>query len=67
MCRKQDKGSSVCDVRYVVAGLNIKTQVTSATYRESVNKYGVKCGADLDMWESKGWISPIDPYGWFMW
>ncbi len=19
------------------------------------------------MWQSKGWISPIDPYGWFQW
>ena len=26
-------------------------------------RYGVKCGGDLGMWESSGWISPIDPYG----
>jgi len=48
-------------------GLNIKTQVTSATYCKEENKYGVKCGGDLDMWESSGWISNIDPYGWFQW
>lgn len=28
-------------------------------------QYGVKCGGDLHMWESSGWISTIDPYGWF--
>ena len=32
-----------------------------------MNKYGVKCGGTLDMWESSGWISAIDPYGWFQW
>ena len=36
-------------------------------YDASVNKYGVKCGTSLRFWESKGWISPIDPYGWFQW
>jgi hypothetical protein len=50
-------------------GLNIKRQVTRswASYDVSVNKYGVKCGGTLDMWESSGWISTIDPYGWFQW
>ena len=48
-------------------GLNIKTQVTSSKYRTSANKYKVKCGGDLHMWESSGWISNIDPYGWFQW
>lgn len=47
------------------AGLDIKKQVTSKTYRTEMNKYGVKCGGDLHMWESSGWISTIDPYGWF--
>merc|ERR1711865_447177 len=32
-----------------------------------VNMYGVKCGGSLDMWESSGWMSTIDPYGWFQW
>ena len=32
-----------------------------------LNKYGVKCGTSLRFWESKGWINPIDPYGWFQW
>lgn len=47
--------------------LNIKKQVTSSKYQASVNKYKVKCGGDLHMWESSGWISSIDPYGWFQW
>ena len=33
----------------------------------SLNKYGVKCGTSLRLWENKGWISGIDPYGWFQW
>lgn len=48
-------------------GLKIKTQVASPTYRESVNKYGVKCGGSLEMWESSGWITQDAPYGWFQW
>jgi hypothetical protein len=47
--------------------LDLKTDVISKTYRESANKYGVKCGGGLDMWEGSGWISNIDPYGWFQW
>ena len=34
-------------------------------YDASVNKYGVKCGTSLRYWENKGWIIPLDPYGWF--
>lgn len=48
-------------------GLNISTQVTSAVYRPEINKYGVKCGASLQEWETSGWIRPQDPYGWFQW
>ena len=33
----------------------------------SVNKYGVKCGTSLRIWETKGWINEIDPYVWFRW
>ena len=33
-------------------------------YDVSVNEYGVKCGTSLRIWENKGWINPIDPYGW---
>ena len=27
----------------------------------------MKCGTSLKFWENKGWINPIDPYGWFQW
>lgn len=48
-------------------GLDIPKQVASREYREEVNTYKVKCGGSLDMWESHGWITPQDPYGWFQW
>ena len=33
----------------------------------NVNKYGVKHGTSLRFSENKGWISKIDPHGWFQW
>ena len=39
----------------------------SSYYGASVNKYGVKCRISLRFWGNKGWINPIDPYGWFQW
>eukprot|EP00747_Dinoflagellata_sp_TGD_P121351 gnl/TRDRNA2_/TRDRNA2_173410_c0_seq1.p1 gnl/TRDRNA2_/TRDRNA2_173410_c0~~gnl/TRDRNA2_/TRDRNA2_173410_c0_seq1.p1 ORF type:complete len:250 (+),score=45.70 gnl/TRDRNA2_/TRDRNA2_173410_c0_seq1:50-799(+) len=48
-------------------GLDLGQQVVSQTYRKQVNKYGVACGGSLGMWETSGWISAIDPYGWFHW
>jgi hypothetical protein len=50
-----------------IEGLDKKTMLTSPTYRNNANKYGVKCGGSLGMWESSGWISDSDPYGWFQW
>merc|ERR1719506_1805871 len=50
-----------------IEGLSVGQMITSATYQPSVNKYGVKCGGSLGMWESSGWISDADPYGWFQW
>ena len=44
-----------------------KKYYASDFYDVSVNKYGVKCGTLLRLWENKGWIIPIDPYGWFQW
>ena len=48
-------------------GLNTETQLCSAVYRKGVNHFKATCGGSLDMWESSGWINPIDPYGWFQW
>jgi len=50
-----------------IEGLNLKTQLTSQVYKKDINKYGVKCGGSLGMWESSGCISDADPYGWFQW
>lgn len=46
-------------------GLDIKLQIARPKYNKSVNKYKESCGGDLDRWESSGWITAIDPYGWF--
>jgi len=43
------------------------SNLTSMKYKNAVNKYGVKCGGSLGMWESSGWIVDCDPYGWFQW
>lgn len=47
--------------------LNIKRQVAGAVYDTEVNTYKTSCGGDLKMWEESGWITSIDPYGWFQW
>ena len=39
----------------------------SEYYDVSVDKYSVKCGISLRLWENKGQINKIDPYGWFQW
>ena len=44
---------------------NIDKKYASDFYDVSVNKYGVKCGTSLKIWENKGRINFIDPYGWF--
>jgi len=44
-----------------------QSQLRSKTYTNEVNKWRVKCGGSLGMWESSGWIAAIDPYGWFQW
>jgi len=48
-------------------GLCLEEHVVSQQYRKSVNKYLVACGGSLGMWETSGWISAVDPYGWFQW
>mmetsp|Transcript_12055 Transcript_12055/g.18209 ORF Transcript_12055/g.18209 Transcript_12055/m.18209 type:complete len:233 (+) Transcript_12055:151-849(+) len=48
-------------------GLDIDTVVASPTYDININTYGVKCGQGLEEWENSGWITSVDPYGWFQW
>lgn len=50
-----------------ISNLDHKTMLTSPIYKQTVNKYKVKCGGSLGMWESSGWIADSDPYGWFQW
>jgi hypothetical protein len=48
-------------------GVHKQRRIVSPTYDASVNQWKVSCGGSLGMWESSGWISFIDPYGWFQW
>lgn len=47
--------------------LDIQSMVCNPTYRSRMNHFRVKCGSDLEAWESKNWIKKQDPYGWFQW
>ena len=41
---------------------NIDVKFYASDYYDiNVNKYGVKCGTLLRLWENKGWINKIDP------
>jgi len=66
---KQKYGKEVWEElpRDWLEGLDIRTSVSSSLYDPSRNKYGVKCGASLEEWESSGWMNKEDPYGWFQW
>jgi len=50
-----------------IEGLDKGTMITSSDYNIKVNKWKAKCGGSLGMWESSGWMSNSDPYGWFQW
>eukprot|EP00127_Corallochytrium_limacisporum_P000916 Clim_evm12s32 gene=Clim_evmTU12s32 len=50
-----------------IDGLSVKRHLASQEYRLDVNKYHAKCGQTLEQWESSGWITGQDPYGWFQW
>jgi len=49
------------------AGLKLEDVVCSPTYSKEVNQYKVSCGGSLGQWECSGWVSALDPYGWFQW
>lgn len=36
-------------------------------YNKKINKYNVKVGQTLEVWEEKEWISKYHPYGWVHW
>ena len=47
-----------------ISGLPQNT-LSSSIYHKEVNRYGVKAGMSLGMWESSGYMADSDPYGWF--
>lgn len=48
-----------------IKGLTTSVQLCSQIYRREINKFGVICGDSMGKEESCGWISDLDPYGWF--
>jgi len=44
-----------------------EVMMSSDIYDRKKNRFQVKCGTPLEMWESKGWIREQDPYGWVQW
>eukprot|EP00933_Yihiella_yeosuensis_P062013 TRINITY_DN64927_c0_g1_i1.p1 TRINITY_DN64927_c0_g1~~TRINITY_DN64927_c0_g1_i1.p1 ORF type:complete len:265 (-),score=44.19 TRINITY_DN64927_c0_g1_i1:570-1364(-) len=48
-------------------GLDLDKMACNPSYSKHVNKYKVSCGGSLAQWESSGWITDLDPYGWFQW
>jgi len=50
-----------------LAGLDLDNLICSPKYNKKVNLYQNSCGASLGQWECSGWISELDPYGWFQW
>jgi len=48
-------------------GLNVDAAVCAPDYNKPLNQYKVSCGGGLGQWECSGWISELDPYGWFQW
>jgi hypothetical protein len=43
------------------------SRLSSTSYNKNINLYGVKSGSSLESWESSGWITDHDPYGWVQW
>jgi hypothetical protein len=41
--------------------------LTNEVYDKNKNKYKVKCGSSLEDWESHGWITQFDVFGWVQW
>ena len=47
---------------------NINAEFYASDYSgKKLNKYKIKIGTSLRVWENKDWINKIDPYGWFQW
>ena len=44
-----------------------ETLYCSEKYEIAVNHFRIKAGQTQEQWESKGWIHPDDPRGWFEW
>ena len=41
--------------------------IDSPVYDRTINQFSVRAGTSLEYWESRGWITRWDPYGWIQW
>jgi hypothetical protein len=48
-------------------GLERGKHYANDRYDKSINMYQVTCNTKLSEWEDNGWVSDLDPYGWFQW
>jgi hypothetical protein len=48
-------------------GLTLGVHYGSSTSNDDINTYKVICASKLKDWEENGWVSTVDPYGWFQW
>ena len=44
-----------------------EAKLSSKSYDESLNFFGVRASQRLSVWRERGWIHPDDPRGWFQW
>ena len=45
---------------------NVNIKSYCSNYNDiSLNIYGLRCGTSLSFWKNNGWITSIDPGGWF--
>jgi hypothetical protein len=42
-------------------------KLASGSADPTLNYFGVSASQSLSVWQSKGWIDPRDPRGWFQW
>jgi hypothetical protein len=55
------------DISEYPAAWFTNAKLSSDGFDVSLNYFGVASGQSLAVWQSKGWITPQDPLGWFQW
>lgn len=42
-------------------------KISAHGFDASLNCFGIAAGQPREVWQTKGWITPDDPLGWFQW